>query len=35
MKDPIGRDAKNVAFGSTLSNDRHADMSFDYLIAGA
>lgn len=33
MKDPTGRDADNVAFGSTLSNDRHADKSFDYLIA--
>ena len=33
MKDPSGRDAANVAFGSTLSNDRHAGHSFDYLIA--
>ena len=33
MKDPTGRDADNVAFGSTLSNDRHAAQSFDYLIA--
>ena len=33
MKDPTGRDADNVAFGSTLSNDRHASQSFDYLIA--
>lgn len=33
MKDPTGRDADNVAFGSTLSNDRHADKTFDYLIA--
>ena len=33
MKDPTGRDADNVAFGSTLSNDRHATQSFDYLIA--
>jgi type I restriction enzyme M protein len=33
MKEPIGRDADNIAFGSTLSNDRHADKSFDYLIA--
>ena len=24
MKDPTGRDADNIAFGSTLSNDRHA-----------
>jgi type I restriction enzyme M protein len=33
MKEPTGRDADNIAFGSTLSNDRHADKSFDYLIA--
>src|SRR6266699_101163 len=33
MKDPPGRDADNIAFGSTLSNDRHARTSFDYLIA--
>ena len=33
MKDPTGRDADNIAFGSTLSNDRHAGRSFDYLIA--
>jgi len=33
MKDPTGRDADRIAFGSTLSNDRHAGMRFDYLIA--
>ena len=33
MKDPTGRDADNIAFGSTLSNDRHAGRRFDYLIA--
>jgi type I restriction enzyme M protein len=33
MKDPTGRDADNIAFGSTLSNDRHAGKAFDYLIA--
>ncbi|MGQ0655217.1 MAG: type I restriction-modification system subunit M [Betaproteobacteria bacterium] len=33
MKDPTGRDADNIAFGSTLSNDRHSGMTFDYLIA--
>ncbi len=33
MKDPTGRDARRVAFGSTLSNDRHAGRHFDYLIA--
>jgi len=33
MKDPTGRDADNIAFGSTLSHDRHAGRAFDYLIA--
>lgn len=33
MKDPTGRDADYIAYGSTLSNDRHAGRSFDYLIA--
>src|SRR5437867_5776238 len=33
MKDPTGRDADHIAFGSTLSNDRHASKAFDYLIA--
>ena len=33
MKDPTGRDARKIAFGSTLSNDRHAGHRFDYLIA--
>ena len=33
MKDPTGRDADNIAYGSTLSNDRHANKHFDYLIA--
>jgi type I restriction enzyme M protein len=33
MKDPTGRDADNIVFGSTLSNDRHANRHFDYLIA--
>jgi type I restriction enzyme M protein len=33
MKDPTGRDADHIAFGSTLSNDRHAGVTFDYLIA--
>jgi type I restriction enzyme M protein len=33
MKEPTGRDADNIAFGSTLSNDRHASKHFDYLIA--
>ena len=33
MKDPTGRDADNIVFGTTLSNDRHSARSFDYLIA--
>ncbi|HEY9870251.1 MAG TPA: class I SAM-dependent DNA methyltransferase [Candidatus Obscuribacterales bacterium] len=33
MKDPSGRDADNIEFGSTLSNDRHSGKHFDYLIA--
>jgi type I restriction enzyme M protein len=33
MKDPTGRDADNIAYGSTLSNDRQAGRPFDYLIA--
>ncbi len=32
MKEPTGRDADNIAYGSTLSNDRHEGKSFDYLI---
>ena len=32
IKDPTGRDANNIAFGTTLSNDAHAARSFDYLI---
>ncbi|MCS6969509.1 MAG: type I restriction-modification system subunit M [Planctomycetes bacterium] len=33
MKDPTGRDADHIAYGSTLSNDKHAGRAFDYLIA--
>ncbi len=33
MKSADGRDAENVVFGSTLSNDRHAGVGFDYMIA--
>ena len=33
MKDPTGRDADNIAYGSTLSSDNHAGRTFDYLIA--
>jgi len=32
MKDPTGRDADRIAYGSVLSDDRHA-RGFDYLIA--
>ncbi len=32
MKSTEGRDAENIAFGTTLSNDRHAGRDFDYLI---
>jgi len=33
IKEPTGRDADNIAYGSTLSNDRHPSRPFDYLIA--
>jgi len=33
IKDPKGTDADHIAFGSVLSNDRHAGVAFDYLIA--
>ena len=33
MKSEDGRDAENILFGSTLSNDRRAAGSFDYMIA--
>ncbi|HEY6198135.1 MAG TPA: class I SAM-dependent DNA methyltransferase [Candidatus Binatia bacterium] len=33
IKDPKGRDADNIAFGSVLSNDKHSGRIFDYLIA--
>jgi type I restriction enzyme M protein len=33
MKSLDGRDAENILFGSTLSNDRHAGRHFEYLIA--
>ena len=33
MKSENGRDAENVLFGSTLSNDRHGGDDFDYMIA--
>ena len=28
-----GRDAENIAFGSTLSHDRHRNQQFDYILA--
>ncbi len=33
MKFADGREAENILYGSTLSNDIHADKRFDYLIA--
>jgi type I restriction enzyme M protein len=33
MKDPTGRDADHIAYGSVLSNDRHSGRTIDYLIA--
>jgi Type I restriction-modification system methyltransferase subunit len=33
IKEPKGRDADNIAFGSVLSNDKHSGKGFDYLIA--
>ena len=33
MKSTDGRDAENISFGSTLSNDRHEARTFNYLIA--
>jgi type I restriction enzyme M protein len=33
MKEPTGRDADRIAFGSVLAIDRHAGQAFDHLIA--
>ena len=33
MKSKDSRDADEILFGSTLSNDRHAGTAFDYMIA--
>jgi len=33
MKSAKGEDADRIVFGSTLSNDRHSGIGFDYLIA--
>lgn len=32
MKSADGRDAENIKYGSTLSNDQHPDRRFDYLF---
>lgn len=32
MKSADGRDAENIKYGSTLSNDQHPDRRFDYLL---
>lgn len=32
IKSADGRDAENIAYGSTLSNDQHAGKYFDYLL---
>jgi type I restriction enzyme M protein len=32
MKSADGRDAENIKYGSTLSNDQHADRRFDYMF---
>lgn len=33
LKSPDGRDARNIKFGSTLSNDQLSDRRFDYMLA--
>jgi type I restriction enzyme M protein len=33
MKSVDGKDAENIKFGSTLSQDQHSDKTFDYLLA--
>lgn len=33
MKSVNGKDAENIKFGSTLSQDQHSDKTFDYLLA--
>lgn len=32
LKSPDGKDAEHIVFGSTLSNDRHSQKRFDYLL---
>jgi len=33
LKSEDGKDAENIMFGSTLANDLHGDVTFDYLLA--
>ena len=33
IKSTDGKDAENIKFGSTLSNDQHSDKTFNYLLA--
>ncbi|MEM7345900.1 MAG: class I SAM-dependent DNA methyltransferase [Chloroflexota bacterium] len=33
IKSEDGRDAENIAFGTVLANDQHADKHFNYLLA--
>ncbi|MCB9450261.1 MAG: IS1 family transposase [Anaerolineaceae bacterium] len=33
IKSSDGRDAENIAYGSTLSNDQHKGSQFDYILA--
>jgi type I restriction enzyme M protein len=33
MKSANGKDAENIKFGSTLSNDQHSNMNFDYMLS--
>lgn len=33
MESVDGKNAENIKFGSTLSNDQHSDKTFDYLLA--
>jgi type I restriction enzyme M protein len=33
MKSVNGKDAENIKFGSTLSNDQHSNRNFDYMLS--
>ena len=33
MKSANGKDAENIKFGSTLSNDQHSNRNFDYMLS--